>query len=192
MRRGRDVLRSGVPLLALICLAGCSNVGSQTANTTPVVPIKFSSPAVRNSVLPSRYTCDGANITPPLSWGAVPAGTKEMVLLVLGLHTSASGHNSITVEGAMAGINPAAHKLGPGEEPAGAFLEQTTARARRYSVCPPKGTTVQYEFAIFAVPPTVTMTPSVSGIELFQALALPNSRFRAPASGQFPAIYKRA
>src|SRR5262245_4113201 len=32
--------------------------------------------------IPSKYTCDGANISPPLQWAGVPSGTKSLVLIV--------------------------------------------------------------------------------------------------------------
>ncbi len=32
-------------------------------------------------MIPSKYTCDGADVSPPLSWGAVPDGTKCFVLI---------------------------------------------------------------------------------------------------------------
>lgn len=32
--------------------------------------------------IPSRYTCDGSNVSPPLSWSQVPAGTKSLALIV--------------------------------------------------------------------------------------------------------------
>ncbi len=32
--------------------------------------------------IPSRYTCDGSNVSPPLSWSAVPPETKSLALIV--------------------------------------------------------------------------------------------------------------
>lgn len=32
--------------------------------------------------IPERYTCDGADISPPLSWSGVPAGARSLVLIV--------------------------------------------------------------------------------------------------------------
>ncbi|MFH1829263.1 MAG: YbhB/YbcL family Raf kinase inhibitor-like protein [Pseudomonadota bacterium] len=31
--------------------------------------------------IPSKYTCDGENISPPLSWSGAPAGTKSFALI---------------------------------------------------------------------------------------------------------------
>ncbi len=35
-----------------------------------------------NSIMPVRYTCDGNNVSPPLSWSGTPLGTKSFVLIV--------------------------------------------------------------------------------------------------------------
>lgn len=35
-----------------------------------------------NATMPAEYTCEGRNISPPLSWSAPPAGTKSLVLIV--------------------------------------------------------------------------------------------------------------
>jgi len=32
--------------------------------------------------IPSKYTCEGQDISPPLSWSGVPGGTKSLVLIV--------------------------------------------------------------------------------------------------------------
>jgi len=32
--------------------------------------------------IPARYTCDGPNLAPPLSWSGAPAGTHSFVLIV--------------------------------------------------------------------------------------------------------------
>lgn len=32
--------------------------------------------------IPSKYTCEGEDLSPPLAWSDVPAGTKSLVLIV--------------------------------------------------------------------------------------------------------------
>jgi Raf kinase inhibitor-like YbhB/YbcL family protein len=32
--------------------------------------------------IPARYTCDGEDVSPPLSWSGLPAGTKSLVLIL--------------------------------------------------------------------------------------------------------------
>ena len=41
------------------------------------------SPAFQaGGTIPTAYTCDGSNISPPLHWANIPAGAKSLVLIV--------------------------------------------------------------------------------------------------------------
>jgi Raf kinase inhibitor-like YbhB/YbcL family protein len=33
------------------------------------------------AMIPDKYTCDGADVSPPLNWGALPADTKSLALV---------------------------------------------------------------------------------------------------------------
>jgi Raf kinase inhibitor-like YbhB/YbcL family protein len=45
--------------------------------------LTLTSPAFQNNdEIPSRFTCDGADVSPPLNWSGVPPGTKSLVLIV--------------------------------------------------------------------------------------------------------------
>jgi Raf kinase inhibitor-like YbhB/YbcL family protein len=44
--------------------------------------INISSAAFQNGeFIPAKYTCDGANISPPLRWNGIPEGAKTLVLI---------------------------------------------------------------------------------------------------------------
>ena len=48
-----------------------------------VMSLTLSSSAFHhNSEIPARYTCDGQDISPPLTWSGTPGGTKSLVLIV--------------------------------------------------------------------------------------------------------------
>jgi len=43
----------------------------------------LSSPAFQQSdIIPSKYTCEGQDVSPPLAWEGVPNGTKSLVLII--------------------------------------------------------------------------------------------------------------
>jgi Raf kinase inhibitor-like YbhB/YbcL family protein len=45
--------------------------------------LHLKSPAfAAGGAIPSKYTCEGANISPPLTWSGAPAETKSLVLIV--------------------------------------------------------------------------------------------------------------
>src|SRR5215213_7740760 len=47
------------------------------------MPLTITSPAFRNGeVIPTRYTRDGENLSPPLEWRDAPPETKSFVLVV--------------------------------------------------------------------------------------------------------------
>ena len=49
----------------------------------PVVSLTLSSPAFTESAsIPSRHTCDGQDVSPPLQWSGVPSGARSLVLIV--------------------------------------------------------------------------------------------------------------
>ena len=35
-----------------------------------------------NAPIPTQYTCEGRDVSPPLSWSAIPEGTQSLVLIV--------------------------------------------------------------------------------------------------------------
>ena len=47
------------------------------------MPLTLGSPAFsHDGEIPARYTCEGKDISPPLSWSGVPDGTKSFALIV--------------------------------------------------------------------------------------------------------------
>lgn len=45
--------------------------------------MRLSSPAfAAGEAIPSRYTCDGGDVSPPLRWSEVPPGARSLVLVV--------------------------------------------------------------------------------------------------------------
>jgi Raf kinase inhibitor-like YbhB/YbcL family protein len=43
----------------------------------------LTSPAFKQGdPIPSKYTCEGKDVSPPLAWTGVPEGTKSLVLII--------------------------------------------------------------------------------------------------------------
>lgn len=42
----------------------------------------YSSAFAHEAEIPTRYTCEGENVSPPLEWSGVPAGTESLALIV--------------------------------------------------------------------------------------------------------------
>lgn len=66
-------------LAAVSALLFCSY--SQTIGGE-IMDIEITSSAFEDGeMIPSKYACDGADVSPPLQWGAVPEGTKSIALI---------------------------------------------------------------------------------------------------------------
>jgi phosphatidylethanolamine-binding protein (PEBP) family uncharacterized protein len=72
--------------------------------------------------VPVQYTCHGANLSPPLQWSHVPAGTAQMFLLALSLNGESKG----PIRWAVGGIDPSAGGFGSGQLPAGAVVGRSS------------------------------------------------------------------
>ena len=64
--------------LALILALACARTEHRAA-----APMTLSSPAfANNGAIPAKYSCDGANVSPPLTIAGVPADAKSLALTV--------------------------------------------------------------------------------------------------------------
>jgi phosphatidylethanolamine-binding protein (PEBP) family uncharacterized protein len=186
--RAKTILRTA-PLSTLVAvLTAC---GSSSPATDPAIVVK--SPAFSTDHLPARYTCDGQNVSPPLEWGAAPAGVGQFALFLVGFTLNqATKSYEPSVEWAVAGLKPAIHRIAAGQLPAGAFLGLASdGQQQKYSICPAKGTKVHYQFEVYGVPGAVTVAPRFSGLSLIRALTGPTGPNRADAHGGFVANYTR-
>jgi hypothetical protein len=140
-----------------------ANVGaaatSSTAGSTPA-PAASASLTLSSAVfkagapiaggepgIPARYTCDGADISPPVSWKGVPGDATELLLLVVDLNVS----THLSVSWAVAGLEPSRHGLPAGLPPADAILGRNSAGQDGYSICPPKGVPTHFGVLLFAL-----------------------------------------
>jgi Raf kinase inhibitor-like YbhB/YbcL family protein len=70
-----------VALLAGLALAGgAASGGGSGAGSGALV---LSSPAyAEGAEIPTRFTCEGEDVSPPLAWSGAPAGTRSFALIV--------------------------------------------------------------------------------------------------------------
>lgn len=75
----RAVLRALLPLLVTTALAWRVLVVQEVS----AVGLGLTSPAFgSNGSIPDLYTCSGKDISPPLAWSDLPAGTRSLALIV--------------------------------------------------------------------------------------------------------------
>lgn len=101
--------------------------------------MKLTSPAFEHGgKIPSKYTCDGENINPPLAISDVPPGAGSLVLIMddpdVPKHLRADGMWDHWV---VFNIPATIRDIGEGEEPEGTHGVGTGGNANYFGPCPP-------------------------------------------------------
>jgi Raf kinase inhibitor-like YbhB/YbcL family protein len=119
--------------------------------------LALSSPAFeRNAELPAKYTCDGANVSPPMKWENIPKGTVELVLFVIDDTTQGTAGG---IRWVVAGIEPNTTEIKEGTTPPGAIVGRNGSGTASYGgICPAKGKTAQIEFVTYALKQKISLT----------------------------------
>jgi Raf kinase inhibitor-like YbhB/YbcL family protein len=146
-------------LLALLALPACAS--PRFTLSSPALPA--------GGTNPEEFTCDGADVSPPLQWQGLPAGTKSLALIVH--DPDAPGGDFV-------------HWMAVGipAEP-GALAQGATGRAPLVEgrndfgsigyrgPCPPPGKPHRYVFELVALEEAPGLAPGFSREQLDQALA---------------------
>lgn len=109
----------------------------------------LASPAIFEAqAIPSRYACDGENVSPPLSWSGVPAGTVELAITV----RDPDAPDGDFVHWVVTGLDPLLAGIGEGALPEGAVeARNDTSEFGWFGPCPPEGSTHRYVFTLYAL-----------------------------------------
>jgi phosphatidylethanolamine-binding protein (PEBP) family uncharacterized protein len=101
----------------------------------------------QDGTLKIAYTCKGADMSPPLSWTAVPPRTKELVVVVRTIQ-----RGQVTTNWSVAGLVPSRTELRPGHVPPGAVVGVNSFGETGYKLCPPSGKPALVAMGVYAVP----------------------------------------
>ena len=145
-----------------------AQIGEET-----VMALMLSSPAfVSGGQIPAEYTCDGTDISPPLSWSGAPPGTASLVLIIDDPDApSGTFHHWAAFD-----IPPAINGLAAGygrSRPASGFREGRNDFGNQGygGPCPPHGGgTHHYAFRLLAISrPRLDLTPAATASDIVQA-----------------------
>jgi phosphatidylethanolamine-binding protein (PEBP) family uncharacterized protein len=97
----------------------------------------------KEHLIPSRYTCDGADISLPVRWSGVPRGTEALALFVVNVSPV---HGKLFFDWAVAGLSPTSHGISAGTLPPGAIVGRNSFGNTSYSICPAKSSHSEHFF----------------------------------------------
>lgn len=145
--------------------------------------VNISSPVfAQNGSIPSKYTCDGADVSPPLMIGDVPAAAKSLALIV----DDPDAPVGNWVHWVVWNINPATREIGEGDTPAhGVEGKNGWGRNGYGGPCPPSGSH-RYFFKLYALDTTLVLNSTATKKDLEMAMD-----GHVIARGQLIGLYKR-
>jgi Raf kinase inhibitor-like YbhB/YbcL family protein len=125
---------------------GGQDASGGAASPTTATTLRLTSPAFENgAAIPTDFTCVGEDVSPPLAWTGVPAGTAELAVVVR--DPDADGF----VHWVIAGLSPDLGGVARGNPPSQAVEELNDFGRQGWSgPCPPSGTH-NYDFRIYAL-----------------------------------------
>jgi Raf kinase inhibitor-like YbhB/YbcL family protein len=114
--------------------------------------IRIGSPALsEGDAVPTRFTCDGENVSPPLRWSDVPEDATELRITL----TDPDAPRGTFTHWLVTGVDPATSEVEEGAVPAGGTEGQNDFGDTGYGgPCPPAGAPHRYVFTVEALDAT--------------------------------------
>ncbi len=118
-----------------------------------------------------RYTCDGENVSPAFSWGAVPAGTVEIAVAMV--DDSAVSEGQPFVHWVIGGLDPAEIAVAEGDIPPGALQALNFFGDVGYGgPCPPPGDDAHlYRLTAYALNQQLELADGDAATEFLNTIA---------------------
>jgi Raf kinase inhibitor-like YbhB/YbcL family protein len=150
-------------------------------NVNAASSISISSPAFQaGGDIPTKFACNGTNVSPELQISGVPNEAKSLVLIV----DDPDAPRGLFTHWIVWNIDPKTTRVGENSAPAGAVQGTNDFGKRNYGgPCPPSGTH-RYFFKIFALDTKPELRPSARRAELDAAV-----RGHVLAQGELMARY---
>ena len=128
-----------------ILIIGC--IQQKHIEAIGVIEMKLTSSAfTHNGQIPSEYTCDGDDLSPPLSISDAPLNAKSLVLI----NDDPDAPVGTWDHWVVFNINPSTKEISKGKEPQGTAGKNSWGKTGYGGPCPPSGTH-RYFFKLYAL-----------------------------------------
>lgn len=176
-------------LLTLVCSCSSRNAYTESKGKTSKMTIRVTSSAfAEGGSIPSKYTCDGANVSPPLKWTSIPEGTRSIALIA----DDPDAPRGTWVHWVVYDLPASLRELPEGVPP-----DRTMANGGKQGTndfgkigyggpCPPSGTH-RYFFKVYALDRALGLAPGATKAQLLKAM-----EGHVLAEGQLMGKYARA
>ena len=161
-------------LLAIVPTLGACTEDPAMTDTITVTSTAFD----EGGAIPTRFSCDGEDVSPPLAWEGAPDGTVAFALILD--DPDAGGFVHWTV----ADIAGSAGSTEEGESP-GIDGRNGFGRSGYGGPCPPSGTH-RYVVTVYALREPLSVEPGFNAADLRSAM-----EGRVLATGQLTGTYRR-
>jgi Raf kinase inhibitor-like YbhB/YbcL family protein len=138
--------------------------------------------------IPAKYTCEGADISPPLQWTEVPAGAKSLSLIFddpdapVGTWVHWVLYNLPVAPGELSENMPDSDELSNGAKQG----LNDFKRVRYGGPCPPPGKFHRYYFKLYALDSVLGLRPRATKKDLLRSM-----EGHILAEAQFMGTYQR-
>lgn len=153
----------------LLCLLACllvtpAAIGKEARK---MANLMISSSAFADKAeIPSRFTCDGQDVSPPLAFEAVPPGTKSLALIM----DDPDAPGGTWVHWVAWNIPPQTRDIKENSLPTGTSQGLNDWKRNRYGgPCPPSGIH-RYFFKLYALDTTLNLPPATTKTDLERAM----------------------
>lgn len=160
-----------VPCLVVVLLAGCESREQLLKEGGMVLTV--SSPVFQEGgKIPTKYTCQGQDVSPPLAWGEPPVGTQSFALIM----DDPDAPGGVFTHWVLFNIPSESRQL-PEAVPAQAQLSSGALQGKNDfgrvgygGPCPPPGRPHRYRFTLYALDELLDLKAGASKKQVLGAM----------------------
>jgi Raf kinase inhibitor-like YbhB/YbcL family protein len=158
----RILVLLGLVLAGSSCQTGKRENGDETTMTIRVTSTAFA----EGETIPTKYTCDGENLSPPLAWTELPQGTRSQVIIA----DDPDAPMGTFVHWVLYNLPADLNSLPEGSQGTGSEGVNSTRKNGYAGPCPPRGSTHRYYFKLYALDTTLVLNAGATKAEVEKSM----------------------